>query len=285
METPVKDHLTRLGRAVCPLCALLPLSLSPALALPKSPGAQLSPPESAIAPLEGLSETLNQLEVRALHLLISHAELPKYKPSGAPWDYGSGAPDALFVVSYPRLSPSSLGSAPPWERRAEQLTVESELVRDEYMPVWLRSLSFVDLIEAGRSGLKLELYDQDPIGRQWIDSFVITPPSADQIGRLLSQRGAGGARIFFEWRPLARAREVTDVSAIAAIDERLQEESVKPLSAADHREAQRLYRAHIKALLSGDHLGAQEALLLLSQRYAHTRYGRKALRLLAPQAR
>lgn len=248
-------------------------------------GQEVRPLQLKIPSLEALHGQLVSNDERALHLLISHAELPTHKPSGAPWDYGSGAPDALLSVSYPQLSREELKSPLPWGQLSKTVTRESPLIRDEYVPVWLFSLSFVDLVGVTAEGVKVELFDQDPIGRQHIDHFVIKAPTRAQLGSLLSLRGPNGATLYFEWRALARARQVTDVTPIASADQRPEPPSMKPLLAADHREAQRLYRSYISARLQGDHLGAQQALLLLTQRYANTRYGRKALRLLAPLAR
>lgn len=247
--------------------------------------AQPSSPQVQLPSLEVLRGQLISSDERLLHLIISHAELPAHKPSGAPWDYGPGAPDAFVRVRYPKRSRTILSEAPPWDDRPELLTQDSAVIRDDYLPVWLLSLSFVDLQRVAQDGVQVELFDQDPLGRQLIDSFTISAPSRAQVGQLLSLKGSSGATLFFEWRALARARQVTDVTPLATVDRQPQGPNTKPLLAADHREAQRLYRAHVQAQLTGDHLGAQETLLQLSQRFANTRYGRKALRLLAPHAR
>ena len=282
MEAPVSAPLPEMHRratqrlTITALCALLS---SPSLAQ------ETRPVDLKIPSLEAIQGQLVSSDERALHLLISHAELPTHKPSGAPWDYGSGAPDALLSVRYPKLSREELKAPLPWGPLSRVVTQESAPVRDEYVPVWLFSLSFVDLVGATADGVQVELFDQDPIGRQHIDRFVIKAPTREQVGSLLSLKGPNGATLYFEWRALARARRVTDVTPIAAADLRPEPTPVKPLLAADHREAQRLYRSYISAQLKGDHLGAQQALLLLTQRYTNTRYGRKALRLLAPLAR
>jgi len=242
----------------------------------------------------GSSSPLGALHTRltvgdTLHLLISHAELPPFKPSGAPWDYGSGAPDAFLSVRYPQRLRPSHNETLPWDHASSRVTLESALIRDELLPVWLFSLSFVDLTEVAHEGVEVAIYDQDPIGRQLIDHLTIPAPSHLQIGQLLSLTGPEGATLYFEWRALARARQVTDVTPIAPVDRRVlratSSSDPRPIVASDHREAQRLYRTYVKAQLMGDHLGAQTALLQLTQRYANTRYGRKALRLLAPLAR
>lgn len=247
--------------------------------------AQTPQSKEALDSLQFLNESFTSPHKRSLHLLISHAELPAHKPSGALWDYGSGAPDALMTVRYPKYTPKASLNTPPWNQEYTLVTTESEIIRDDYMPIWLFSLSFVDLVGTEQIGVIVELYDQDPIGRQLIERFTIYPPTQAQIGQLLSLKGTQGAILYFEWRALARSRQVTDITPIATIDRKEQPLMMKPLVAADHREAQRLYRIYIRAQLDGDHLGAQQALLQLTQKYQDTRYGRKALRILAPFAR
>jgi hypothetical protein len=158
-------------------------------------------------------------------------------------------------------------------------------------------LTRVELREVERGGLEVTLVDKDPLGEQLIDRFSLSAPAQEHIGRLLMSRGAQGALLYFEWRPLERYREPLDVTPSVAPTQSLSlhsssssnshqttqeppSQAPSPFDAAHLREAQRLYRAYLSAYLNEDLLTAHERLLTLATRYAHTRYGLKAQRLL-----
>ena len=165
-------------------------------------------------------------------------------------------------------------------------------------------LTRVELSEVERGKLEVTLVDKDPLGEQMIDRFTLSVPAREHVGRLLMSRGAQGATLYFEWRPLERYREALDVTpsatptrapsnAISPLNsaklspklsqELSQEEppqTPSPFDAAHLREAQRLYRAYLSAYLNEDLLTAHERLLTLATRVAHTRSGLKAQRLL-----
>lgn len=233
----------------------------------------------------------------ALHLIISHAEVPLYKPSGQPWDPASGLPDVVLKVRYPQRAPLGATSDVPL---VSSQFVRTQPIKNSARPQWMVGLTRVELRQVERGGLEVTLVDKDPLGEQLIDRFFLRAPAQEHIGRLLMSRGAQGARLYFEWRPLERYREPLDVtpsveptqplsltssssSSSSSSHQTTQEppsQAPSPFDAAHLREAQRLYRAYLSAYLNEDLLTAHERLLTLATRYAHTRYGLKAQRLL-----
>jgi hypothetical protein len=192
------------------------------------------------------------------------------------------------------------GSAPDveaWISLAGDVLLKTPVQRNTPRPLWTITLPALTLADFERGPLEVTLFDQDLLRRQVIERFTISPPRLDLINRPIVIRGRSVSALNYRWLV-----DLPEVSPVDLSSEVYSSDSppvvIRDLSAQSHERssthimssaqpeeqpkssrAHALYQRYLSAMLSGDIIRANQALLKLLVAYPDTSYGRKAKRL------
>lgn len=220
------------------------------------------------APLFAQSSARATLQA-GLTLTVWGARLTELNPEGRPWDLNS-FPDALARVYL-----------------NGRLINQSGVRRDTLTPLWALTIGPIPEARFLEGPVIVQVVDQDVLGEQVMEEFLISLPTQLSLGQIQELRGENITALAYQWGqlttlPLRPQEEIIPLPAtpLDTPSSTRSKEALQKRTARETANASSLYRAYLRAQFQGDQIEEHRILLKLARRYPHTRHGRKARRLI-----